>query len=283
MDLDFLAAGMESAGNKALASFIVHNESLAAGVPTAFLEEKSPRELLISEDLLCQKLLVEKIHDHYEKIPVYSEEMDNLGDLANDISEYKFLIDPLDGTHNFYFGLPFWGLAAALLDRDNWPIGGVIFLPCFDLIVKNIGPGTPTLLKVKTAWEPIETVKRPLNLAMVCYDNQFYKLGRKAIEIYERLTKHTFTTRITGSAACDAALIATGRVNARIWNNAMYYDIAAGIPIVKGAGGMATDFDNRSPGIHSKSLVMSSCSGLHESLIELINNGQPARESGQAE
>lgn len=270
MDHNFLVSALESAGERALESFKVRNDNLVLGIKTAYLEEKSPRELLIREDIMCQKIIIDTILSEQPKAKIYSEESNNLHELETDSSSLKYIIDPLDGTHNFFFGVPYWGLSIGILDKDNYPIGGVIYLPCMGILLKNEGVNLPTMIKLKEGWQRVSTVPRNLKKALVCYDNQFYKFGEEASSIYERLTHEAFTTRITGSAVADAALIATGRVNARIWNNTMSYDVAAGMAIVRGAGGKITGFSGEKINAMDSKVLMSSDESIHTSILEII-------------
>tara|TARA_B110000008_G_scaffold257413_1_gene275566 strand:+ start:1190 stop:2011 length:822 start_codon:yes stop_codon:yes gene_type:complete len=270
MDHNFLVSALESAGERALESFKVRNDNLVLGIKTAYLEEKSPRELVIREDIMCQKIIIDAILSEQPKAKIYSEESNNLHELEKDSSSLKYIIDPLDGTHNFYFGVPYWGLSIGILDKDNYPIGGVIYLPCMGILLINEGTNLPTMIKLKEGWQRVSTVPRTLEKALVCYDNQFYKFGEEASLIYERLTHKAFTTRITGSAVADAALIATGRVNARIWNNTMSYDVAAGMAIVKGAGGKITGFSGEKINAMDSKVIMSSDKSIHASILEII-------------
>jgi len=271
MNLNFLVSALEIAGERALESFKVRNNNLFLGIKTAYLNEKSPRELVLREDIMCQKIIIDAILSEQPNAKIYSEEGDNLHELEADISPLKYIIDPLDGTHNFYFGIPYWGLSVGVVDQNNNPIGGVIFLPCMGILLKNEGTNLPTMLKLKEGWQKVSTVRRSLNKALVCYDNQFYKFGAEASSIYERLTHEAFTTRITGSAVADAALIATGRVNARIWNNTMSYDVAAGMAVVRGAGGKITGFTGEKINVLEPKVIMSSDESIHSSLLELIS------------
>jgi len=246
MNLNFLVSALESAGERALESFKVRNDNLVLGIKTAYLEEKSPRELVIREDIMCQKIITDTILSEQPKAKIYSEEGDNLHELEMDASPLKYIIDPIDGTHNFYFGVPYWGLSIGILDKDNYPIGGVIYLPCMGILLKNEGTNLPTMIKLKEGWQKVSTVPRNLHNALVCYDNQFYKFGK-------------------------AALIATGRVNARIWNNTMSYDVAAGMAIVRGAGGKITGFNGEKINVLESKVLMSSDESIHLSLLELIS------------
>jgi myo-inositol-1(or 4)-monophosphatase len=271
MNLDFLVRALEKAGAMALESFKVRNDNLVLGIKTAYLEEKSPRELVIREDILCQKIIIEAILSDQPEAVIYSEESENLPELKMDTSPLKYIIDPLDGTHNFYFGLPNWGLSVGVLDQYNRSVGGVIYLPTMGVFLKNEGTGLPTMIRLNGDWQKVSTVPRLLSQAMICYDNQFYKLGEKASSIYERLTHEAFTTRITGSAVADAAFIATGRISARIWNNTLSYDVAAGMAVVLGAGGQVTGFAGETVDVMAPKVVMSSDLELHQSLINLIS------------
>ena len=271
MKFDFLINAIETAGERALESFKVRNDNLVLGIKTAYLKEKSPRELVIREDIMCQKIIIDAILSEQPEAQIYSEESNNLHELESDTSPIKYIIDPLDGTHNFYFGIPYWGLSIGVLDQDNDSIAGVIYLPCMGMILKNEGINLPTMIKLKEGWQKVSTVPRSLSKALVCYDNQFYKFGEDASSIYERLIHKAFTTRITGSAVADAALIATGRINARIWNNTMSYDVAGGMAIVKGAGGMITGFCGEKINALDSKVIMSSDESIHSSLLEIIS------------
>ena len=272
MNFEILISALEAAGKRALESFKVRNDNLFLGIKTPYLEEKSPRELLIREDIMCQKILIDTILSDQPNAKIYSEESNNLKELETDNSPLKFIIDPLDGTHNFYFGVPYWGLSIGILDERNYSIGGVIYLPCMGMLLKNEGKDKPSMIKLKEGWQKVSTVPRELNKALICYDNQFHKFESEASSIYKRLTKEAFTTRITGSAVSDAALIATGRVNARIWNNTMSYDIAAAISIVKGAGGQVSGFNGENINVMEPKVLMSSDKVVHSSLLNLISN-----------
>lgn len=270
MNLDFIVRAVEDAGLKLLLSFKARNKNHELGVKGGILEEKSPRELVIYEDLLSQELITEAIRGKHPDAAIYSEESNNLSELAADRSPIKYIIDPLDGTHNFYFGLPNWGVAVGVLNQDNHSVGGVIYLPYDGILLKNEGVQSPTMIRIDGEWQSVVTMPRQLSQALICYDNQFYKLGKQASAIYMNLTKEAFTTRITGSAVADAAFIAMGRVNGRIWNSTFSYDIAAGIAIVQGGGGVASDFCGQPVNMKAPQVIMSSDKSLHRSLLDLI-------------
>ncbi len=242
------------------------------GIDSGYVKEKSEKELVIREDLISQDIIIKTLENIAPGVKVFSEELNNIGELENDQSEFKFILDPLDGTHNFYYGLDYWGIGLAILNKFNQSIMGFIYLPAVNLLLKNLGEDTMNFIERDQSWIKSRTTSRELSKSILCYDNQFYKLGRKAIKIYELFANKVFTSRITGSALSDAALIATGCINGRIWNRTQPYDIAPGIPIVTGAKGVATNFDGNNSSVMNESFIMSSNIEIHNILLKEIKN-----------
>ena len=89
---------------------------------------------------------------------------------------------------------------------------------------------------------------------MITYDNMFYS-NREIIKKFDYLSKNVFTMRIFGSAIYDFSLIATGNIDARIWNNTKMFDFAAGALIVEEAGGQVTDFRGSEITLESKDYI----------------------------
>lgn len=270
VEMDFLIDAVREAGKAAQAAFENKKYYFLSDFQHEKIREKSKKELVIEEDILCQDIIIKAIKEQDPSAVIYSEELNNLDQLKKDTAVKKYLIDPLDGTHNFCFGLPFWGISVAVLNAANAPIAAVIFIPEFDLLLKCDGPGHPTMAYDKDTWIETTTAQKKMHEALICYDNQFYKLGPVAFAIYEHLTQECFTTRITGSAVFDIALIASGKINARIWNNTNPYDIAGGIPIVKGAGGSVSDFQGEVADIFTAQVIVSSDNILHQRIVEII-------------
>jgi len=269
-NVDFLTEALQKAGSYAQGAFMKRQEKLMREHKNEGCSEKSDHELVIAEDLACQDIVVDEIRAVDKDAIIYSEEMDNMDKLVDDRSPIKYILDPLDGTHNFCFGLPFWGISLAVLDENNKPVFGTINIPEMRILLKSLGAEEGTSIWNGSEWEKITTTPRSLKDSVMCYDNQFYKLGEQAFKIYQELTKNCFTTRIAGSASADIALIATGKINARLWNNTNAYDIAAGIPIIQGAGGSVTNFEGKELEIFSKQVIMCSDKKLCNDIIDII-------------
>ena len=106
MNLNFLIKAVQLAGQMAKQNF-EGERYRDSDTSHPEVREKSYKELVIEEDLLCEQILVSEIKRYDSNAVIYSEEMNSLDKLNSDTSEIKYLLDPLDGTHNYYFGLPF--------------------------------------------------------------------------------------------------------------------------------------------------------------------------------
>jgi myo-inositol-1(or 4)-monophosphatase len=235
---------------------------------------KSSSELVLEEDIKSQNIIIESINKFDPDSKIYSEELSNLNTLNVDTSNRKYLIDPLDGTHNYYYGLPFWGVSIAVLDSYNNSVFGVIYLPFYDLLI--YGDGDQTFTKHKgISIKSSSTRNTLISKSLICYDSNPFRISEYAEKLYRLVSRFSFCIRTTGSAVFDTALIATGSSSARIWNNTNSYDIAASIPIVNGIGGKITDHTGKKCSIFTSSVVASSSSSIHTELLDLFKQIVP--------
>ena len=221
---------------------------------------KARKELVSNVDMECQQLSYDLLTDetHY---PILSEEVRNTGDIPED---YCWVVDPLDGSHNFIAGLPAFGVSIALV-KNGQSIAGVIYLPFYDMLysaIKDHG-------SYKNGQKICVSTNDNLEKSMITYDNMFHS-DINIIKRFEMITDRSFTVRITGSAIYDFSLIASGKIDLRIWNNTKIYDFAAGALIVEEAGGKITDFKGNPITLKTKDIIASN--GLvHNEIINIIN------------
>jgi myo-inositol-1(or 4)-monophosphatase len=220
---------------------------------------KSPKEMVSIVDMQSQKAILEVLEAEFPDYGIITEEKSSEPDPAKKI----WVIDPLDGTHNYITGLPFSGISIGLME-DNQFLLGVIYFPMEDRLYYAI--------KGKGAYlngEPVEVSPSPeLSKSVVCFDNQFH-LNKKSLEYYKTLTERTFTTRILGTATNDMAMTADGTIGGRIWVNTKLVDIAAGIVIVTEAGGKVTNFDGSVCTRESRQVVASN-GFIHDEILDIV-------------
>ena len=221
---------------------------------------KSPKDFVSNVDLECQNLSYELLRKDFQ-YEILSEEKKTQDEIE---TELFWIIDPVDGTHNYISGLPNFGVSIALATKKEFVLG-VIYLPYFDEMyhaVKNQGAFMND--------EKIQVSKNnDLEKSMITFDNQFY-LNKKSFEVYKKIVDNCFTTRILGSAVYDFCLIASGKVDARVWNNTKVFDFAAGLTILNEAGGKVTDFGGNQVNLDTHD-ILGSNSFVHQELLSTIN------------
>jgi myo-inositol-1(or 4)-monophosphatase len=178
-----------------------------------------------------------------------------------------WIVDPLDGTTNFLFGCPLWGVNVALA-RDNRVVAGVTYLPMLDeMYVAEEGRGcwlNGQRIHVSTRATLIESV---LSCGIPF-------AGKPDHAVYARemalLSETTSGLRRTGACAVDMAFVASGRWDA-YWERALNaWDMAPGVILVQEAGGRATSVTGDALDLHGQNVCVSN-GVLHDVLVTQLN------------
>ncbi len=222
---------------------------------------KDAREFVSSVDLKCHELALQLLST---AAPVVSEEV--RGNFELDEDRY-WVVDPLDGSHNYISGLPHFGVSIALVDAGQIVLG-VIGLPFFNELFYAVKGEGAFLDGARIQVSD----NRALSKAMVTYDNQFH-LQAQSLARYRRLINCAFTTRVLGSAIYDLSLLSRGHVDARVFNHTKVYDFAAGVVLVREAGGRVTDFSGAEVGVTNRQIVASN-GGIHSELLAALEGAK---------
>lgn len=182
-----------------------------------------------SQDLITQ-ILLERHPDH----AIYGEE----GVAGDAGSAFHWIVDPIDGTVNYFFGIPHFCVSIALREGEEIT-HGVIYDPMLDELFA-VGPGSEPTRNGK----PIRTSRR------ASWEEAVITVGfsktNEAIDIglerYRRIAHRVRKTRMLGSAALGMAYIACGRLDAYFEEAVSLWDIAAGELLVRRAGGSVQRF-----------------------------------------
>ncbi len=217
---------------------------------------------------IMRRMIAEAFPDH----GISGEEMEE----RKTASPYRWVLDPLDGTRAFIYGLPTWMTLVALLHEDR-PVIGVAHQPLLNFSWLGTEAG---------AWKvdakgrhPLSTrPRRPMAEALA---------GTTLPEIYrdmrERHVLEVMQTR-TRMLRYDAdawfyVMVATGRIDIALDTRLAPYDIAALIPIVRGAGGIVTDWDGRPDPLGGQVIAASGPDLLDEALNLMRLPQDPVSES----
>jgi myo-inositol-1(or 4)-monophosphatase len=196
---------------------------------------KGPGEFVTAADLKAEKILRAELS---KARPGYGFLLEEGGAIAGSDTHHRWIIDPLDGTTNFLHGIPHWCISIAL-ERDGEIVAGLIYEPVRDEVFwaeKGIGAYmNDRRLRV--------SARRQLSDAVIGTGIPFR--GRGDHESYLRGLREvmaaTAGVRRQGSAALDLAYVAAGRYDG-FWEFGLQpWDVAAGILIVREAGGYVSD------------------------------------------
>lgn len=223
-------------------------------------KHKEKKDLVTEADVLSEKAITAIIKEKYPDHNILAEE----GGLTEHESEYTWVIDPLDGTHNYYYGMPFWGVSVGLF-KNNMPHLGVIYLPLSEeLIWAEKGEGTYCNGKKLTV------SNRNMDDTMVMFGVRFFQ-DSSTFETFKKLVAETFSVRMLSVAVTSFAYVVQGKADAYVAQSLKPWDYAAGCLIVEEAGGRSTDFTGDQWMLESGSII-SSNGIIHDSLLEIINS-----------
>ena len=227
------------------------------------IEYKGDADLVTAADRASEALIRERVSKQFPTHDVLGEEQG----LSDTGSEYRWYVDPLDGTTNFAHGYPVFCVSMALEHRAPGQAGkrvaGVVYDPTRDeLFTAEQGKGAHLNGK------PIHVSKATqLKECLVATGFPSHKRHKNPnIHFYHQITLRTHGVRRAGSAALDLCNIACGRFDGFWEFNLNPWDTAAGVLIVEEAGGKASRFDGSPFELDSRETLASN--GLvHEALL----------------
>ena len=224
------------------------------------IEYKGDVDLVTAADLASEKLIVERLHAKWPQHGIVGEE----GTRTATDADYRWLVDPLDGTTNFAHGYPVFCVSIALVRQDDQLEVGVLFDPTRNELFAAERGGGATLNGA-----PMH-VSKTTKLAESILGTGFPSHKRHKnpnIHFYQQLTLRSHGVRRAGSAALDLANVAAGRYDGFWEFNLNPWDTAAGVLIVQEAGGRVTRFDGSPFRLDSRE-VLASNSLIHDELLQ---------------
>jgi len=209
---------------------------------------KGPSDFVTNADKKAEKIIIEELSKSRKKFSILSEET---GKIKNSDINNVWIIDPIDGTTNFLHGVPHFAISIAL-KSNNEIISGLIFDP-----IKN-----EMFFAEKNNGAYLNNKRIKVSRKKILEECLFATGGKKEI-------RSDLNTRKSGSAALDIAYVAAGRYDGYFQNNLNLWDIAAGIIIVKEAGGKINEINCSIADVIS---VRTSSNSIYEKMLENLNN-----------
>ncbi len=230
------------------------------------IKAKARNDMATSGDLAAEKLIVGRIRKSYPDSAILSEESYATDDL---LADSLFIIDPIDGTHNFIAGIPLYGISIAHFSGGKPMAGGIYFSPQKMLLYAEKGKAS-TMDGKKIS---VSRTRRLEDFFMLC-DSRLHIISEQGyLPAVLRLEKMSQHTRFIGSAIYEMGYVACGIAEAEMDVKLKPYDFAASAFILEQAGGKATDFEGQRWSLSTTKFVCSN--GLqHKRILGILNSSE---------
>lgn len=226
------------------------------------VERKKPADFVSEADLLAEKAIFDTLKGDW---PGYGFHLEEGGIVEGTDADFQWVVDPLDGTTNFLHGLPHFSISIALVAGAR-PVAGVVCNPAAnETFVAAQGMGATLNDKPIRVSAREELSSLLLGTGMPFRDKQGHEAF--AQELVGPM-KATAGVRRFGSAALDLSYVACGRFDAFWEHDLSRWDVAAGIIIVREAGGLVTALDGSASDLPHRSILASN-GKVHDSVRAL--------------
>ena len=225
---------------------------------------KGPGDFVTASDKKVEKILINELQKARPSYSILSEE---IGQINNDKS-FKWIIDPIDGTANFLHGIPHFAISIGL-EHDDEIICGIVYDPIKDeMFVAEKGNGS----YLNNQRMRVSSRSKLKDCIVFTGGPRLDSKNKElALEEYKKFSsKILIPIRKLGSASLDMAYVAAGRCDGFWQRNLNYWDIAAGIILVKEAGGFVTDFEGENRYVENKTILATN-SRISKEMIEVLN------------
>ena len=228
------------------------------------VSSKGPGDFVTSADKRTEKIIIEELQKAHPEYGIITEEA---GIINKSNIKNRWIIDPIDGTMNFLNGVPQFAISIGY-EEDNEIKCGVIFNPIMnEMFCAEKGNGA----YLNNSRIRVSNKKKMKDALLVTGGpNGASKIKDKIFSEYISVSNNVSNVRKFGSAALDIAYVACGRFDGYWQRELNYWDIAAGIIILKEAGGFVDFFDDN-PQLPLKKNILASNSNIYDELKELIN------------
>ena len=235
------------------------------------IEKKSPTELVTKYDKAVEEFLIAKIKPLYKEYNIVAEESFNTSKLP----QKAIYIDPIDGTTNFVHKIPHLAISIGIWE-DNTPKFAIVYNPILDELYSATHEGGAYCNNQKLQVQKDSNLQNAIIATGFPYAK--HKMGKEywwVVDSFKNLLPKIRDIRRLGAAALDLCYLAHGKVNGFYEINLKPWDVAAGVLIVKEAGGKVTNFYGKEYSFEEP-IIVASNGYIHNKLLQNLaefNNG----------
>jgi myo-inositol-1(or 4)-monophosphatase len=223
--------------------------------------------LVTEADIASEKAIIEVIREAYPDHFILSEEA---GEIVMD-SEYKWIIDPIDGTVNFANGIPLCCVSIGV-EKAGEVIMGAVYNPMYgEFFFAQKGFGASLNDKKIQVSEKAEVSSACL---VTGFPYSYLDMENGPLEVFERFIRRGVPVRRLGSAAIDLCWVAAGRFDGFYEHKLQAWDTAAGVLMVQEAGGKVTDFHGNKYSLYQPQMLATN-GNIHEEMLRDIGWTRP--------
>lgn len=226
------------------------------------ITQKSVSDYVTEVDLYSEKTIINHIKKHFPAHQIMAEESSNNYKTA----EYLWIIDPLDGTTNFIHGFPVVAISIALMYKGELVLGVIHDPTRNETFYSELGSGA-FLNGKKISVSTLSLPEMSLIATGFPFRNKHYIPDY--IKIFQALLYSVSDLRRAGAASIDLAYVACGRVDGFFEFALSTWDIAAGVILIKEAGGIVSDFKGADEYLKTGNIIAGN-SVIHSFLVNKI-------------
>ncbi len=219
---DVINLGIDAA--KAAGDFLLENFGRISEI-----EKKGDRNFATNLDREAENIIISKIKSKFSNHGIIAEESGN----SNPDKDYLWIIDPLDGTHNFMRNIDIFGVSIGILHKEEF-VGGIIYMPADgELYVGEKDNGAyKNNKKIKVS--EVDDLKE----ASISFDSSIRYSPKIMLKTLGKLADEVFNVRMLGSSVRALSYIAEGLLDFSVEFHDRPWDFAAGVCLIREAGGL---------------------------------------------
>lgn len=227
---------------------------------------KGPHNFVSAADKRAEEIIFKELQ---KARPTYGFLMEESGSVPGEDQEHIFCVDPLDGTSNFLHGIPHWCISIGLV-KNGEPVAGVVYDPVRDEMFSAEKGGGAFIRKRRLR----VSGRRELAMARVGTElptasSKSYKDDAK---ILARLQENAVDMCGMRASALDLAYVAAGRLDACLHMRYKPWDYAAGICLVKEAGGFVHSFNNKNADPLTSGKGIAGNGAIDQTLLKIVRS-----------
>ncbi len=229
------------------------------------VSDKGDIDLVTEADIAAERLIVERIRSYFPRHAILAEEAGDIEAIGNPQAEWKWIIDPLDGTTNYAHGYPVFCVSIGLEHAGQLAVG-VVYDPARDeMFAAERGAGATLNGRPLRVSETVE-----LNRALICTGFPYDVRERREFATHFRnFILHAQSVRRDGAAALDLAYVAAGRFDGFYEEGLRPWDVAAGVLLIEEACGRVSRYDGAPFHIYQPPILASN--GLiHDAMMRVL-------------